>query len=98
MKPALLSVKELAVELGVSVQSIRRAYWKGLIPGFRFQKMLRFDLGLVRQTLLERGILTMRRSTGARPSAMADGAQPTPPIGNTGALPTGIVTGGPGIP
>ena len=44
MKPALLSVKELAHELGVSVQSIRRAYWRGVIPGYRIHKMLRFDI------------------------------------------------------
>lgn len=82
---------------GVSVQSIRRAYWKGLIPSFRFQKMLRFDLVLVRKTLLERGLLTMRQSSCARPSASADGAQQKPPIGKTGALATEIVTGGPKI-
>ena len=29
MKPTLLSVKEVAQKLGVSVPSIRRAYWKG---------------------------------------------------------------------
>ena len=75
MKPTLLSVKELARELGVSVQSIRRAYWSGLIPGYRFQKMLRFDVVLVRQNLLQRGILTMRRPVGARPAAAAGGAQ-----------------------
>lgn len=74
MKPVMLSVKELAHELGVSAQSIRRAYWAGLIPGYRFQKMLRFDVALVRQILLERGLSTMR-SDRARPAAPAGGAQ-----------------------
>ncbi len=75
MKPVMLSVKELAHELGVSAQSIRRAYWAGLIPGYRFQKMLRFDVALVRQILLERGLSTMR-SDRAQPAAPAGGAQP----------------------
>ena len=44
MKPTLLSVKEVAQELGVSVQSIRRAHWKGDISAYRICKMLRFDL------------------------------------------------------
>jgi hypothetical protein len=48
MKPTLLSVKEIAQEMGVSTQSIRRAYWKGDIPAFRVCKMLRFDLERVR--------------------------------------------------
>jgi len=74
MKPVMLSVKELAHELGVSAQSIRRAYWAGLIPGYRFQKMLRFDVALVRQILLERGLSTMR-SDRAQPAASAGGAQ-----------------------
>ena len=73
MKPTLLSVKELAQELGVSTQSIRRAYWDGLIPGYRFQKMLRFDVERIRQILLERGLVTMR-SSRARLPAKAGGA------------------------
>ena len=43
----LLSVKELAEELGVSVDTIRRAYWKGAIPGFKICKVLRFRLEIV---------------------------------------------------
>lgn len=74
MKPVMLSVKELAHELGVSAQSIRRAYWQGLIPGYRFHKMLRFDVERVRQILLERGLATVRPAN-ARPAASAGGAQ-----------------------
>ena len=44
MKRILLSVKEIAQELGVSAQSIRRAYWRREIPAYRISKMLRFDL------------------------------------------------------
>ena len=78
MKPTLLSVKELAQELGVSTQSIRRAYWDGLIPGYRFQKMLRFDVERIRQILLERGLVTMRPRR-ARPPARAGGAHEQAP-------------------
>ncbi|MBI5316840.1 MAG: helix-turn-helix domain-containing protein [Nitrospirae bacterium] len=79
MKPTLLSVKELAQELGVSTQSIRRAYWDGLIPGYRFQKMLRFDVERIRQILLERGLVTMRPRR-ARPPAKAGGAHEKAPV------------------
>lgn len=79
MKPVMLSVKELAQELGVSAQSIRRAYWAGLIPGYRLQKMLRFDVALVRQILLERGLATVRPAS-ARSAAPADGAARTAPV------------------
>jgi len=79
MKPTLLSVKELAQELGVSTQSIRRAYWDGLIPEYRFHKMLRFDVERIRQILLERGLVTMR-SRRARLPAKAGGAHETAPV------------------
>ena len=76
MKPGLLSVKELALELGVSVQSVRRMYWTGLIAGYRCHKMLRFDPEQVRQALLARGLFTSK----AQPAAPADGAaQPIAP-------------------
>lgn len=60
----LLSVKELAEELGVSVDTIRRAYWKGAIPGFKICKVLRFDLDHIRQTL-RTGSLGMAVRAGA---------------------------------
>jgi len=43
MKRTLLSVKEIAQALGVSVQSIQRAYWRGDIPAFGISKMLPYD-------------------------------------------------------
>jgi hypothetical protein len=55
MKPALSSVKELAHELGVSVQSIRRAYRRGVIPAYRIHKTPRFDIKRVRHIFLEWG-------------------------------------------
>jgi excisionase family DNA binding protein len=74
MKPTLLSVKEVAHELGVSAQSIRRAYWRGDIPAYRISKMLRFDLARVQQIFLEKGLSRIERSRVARPSAIAGGA------------------------
>jgi excisionase family DNA binding protein len=56
MKRTLLSVKEIAQELGVSVQSIRRAYWRGEIPAYRLSTMLRFDLERVPRIFLAKGL------------------------------------------
>ena len=98
MKTSDLSIKELAAVIGVSTDTIRRAVRTGEIPVTRVRTALRFDLHKV--------LTCMRRNAEARvgaPSASAPGgtagraqADP-PPSGNTGALPTGIVTGGPRI-
>ena len=48
MHTPLVSVKELAAELGVSAKTIRRAVWRGAIPFFRIGKALRFDVEAVR--------------------------------------------------
>ena len=75
MKPTLLSVKEVAQELGVSVQSIRRAYWRGDIPAYRICKMLRFDLERVQRIFLAKGLPgIVRDRPRARPPAKAGGA------------------------
>ena len=74
MKPTLLSVKEVAQELGVSAQSIRRAYWRGDIPAYRISKMLRFDLARVQQIFLAKGLSRIVRPRAARPPAIAGGA------------------------
>ena len=76
MKPTKLSVKEVAQELGVSVQSIRRAYWRGDIPAYRICKMLRFDLERVQRIFLAKGLPgIVRDNLRARPPATAGGAQ-----------------------
>ncbi len=74
MKRTLLSVKEIAQELGVSVQSIRRAYWRGEIPIYRISKMLRFDLDRAQRNFLAKGLLRIVRPRGARSPARAGGA------------------------
>ena len=75
MKRTLLSVKEIAEALGVSSQSIRRAYWRGEIPAYRLSKILRFDLARVQRILLAKGLSTTARTRSARPPAIAGGAQ-----------------------
>ena len=75
MKRTLLSVKEIAQALGVSSQSIRRAYWRGDIPSYRISKILRFDLARVQRIFLAKGLSTIVRPRSARPPAIAGGAQ-----------------------
>ena len=67
MKPTMLSVKEVAQELGVSAQSIRRAYWRAEIPAYRISTMLRFDLKRVQRIFWQKGCedRTTRRSATA---------------------------------
>ena len=74
MKPTLLSVKEVARELGVSTQSIRRAYWNGTIPAYRICKMLRFNFERVQRIFFServtgpRAARDRRREPPARPA------------------------------
>jgi len=64
----------------------------------------RFDLAKVRWAMERNGRSRMLRLNGKSESAERDrrprpAARPEkPPFGKTGALPTGIVTGGPRIP
>jgi excisionase family DNA binding protein len=90
-----LSVKELAAVIGVSTDTIRRAYRKGEIPAIRVGTALRFDFDEVR--------LYMRRNAEARygrnPGAPGGNRRPragatSPRTGNTGAQTTEIVPGG----
>ena len=99
MKTTNFSIKELAAFMGVSTDTIRRAVRRGEIPATRVRTALRFELHKV--------ITCMRWSPEAKhgpcsssaPGGTAGRAQDdTPPSGNTGARPTGIVTGGLRIP
>jgi excisionase family DNA binding protein len=88
MDTTWLTASELAAVLKVSVVSVRRAYWKGLLPVIRFGRMVRFDLDQVRQAMQQNGqgqqatigILEGRgrRATGGA-SRRRDG-QPSPRI------------------
>ena len=50
-KKELLTVKELAAELRMSVKSIQRAYREGDIPVQWLRRMARFDLVQVRRAM-----------------------------------------------
>ena len=96
----LLSVKEVAQELGVCVPSIRRAYWIGEIRAYRISKNAALRPGtnpanpFVQVVVEDR--TTTRRAIAGQGRRRAQ--QHRPRSVNTGALPTGIITGGLRIP
>ena len=95
MKPSDLSVKELAAFIGVSTDTIRRAVRKGEIPATCVGTAYRFDLRQVRHQVERNAVVRMQKGTaGATAGGGRRCAQPSPRAGKTGALPTGIVTGG----
>ena len=55
MKTAWLTTQELAVALKVSVKTIRRAYLNGEIPVERIFRMVRFDIGNVKEAMRRNG-------------------------------------------
>ena len=61
MKKELLTVKELAAELRMSVKSIQRAYRSGEIPVQWLRRMARFDLVKVQRAMERNGRSRMRR-------------------------------------
>jgi excisionase family DNA binding protein len=54
MKRTFLSVKELAHELGISQDSVYRAFRAGEIPGAQIARTIRFDLSKVQRAMEER--------------------------------------------
>ena len=99
MKTRNLSIKELAAIIGVSTDTIRRAVRKGEIPAIRVKTALRFDLREVSTCMQRKAAIRFGARSASGPGGAADRAQADqPPIGDTGALPTGIVTGGLRIP
>ena len=95
MKTADLSIKELAAFIGVSTDTIRRAVRKGELPATRVGRAYRFDLHQVQHQMERNAIVHLQRGSASAPGGIAGRAQgEQPPSGNTGALPTGIVTGG----
>ena len=92
----LMSIKELAELLGVSIDTVRRAARSGLIPFTRKGTAYRFDWQKVRQAMRARAeSMPYRRSqtTGAPDGESRPRAAQTPPAGNTGALTTQTFTG-----
>jgi excisionase family DNA binding protein len=95
MKTKNLSIKELAAVVGVSTDTIRRAVRKGEIPATRVRTALRFDLDQVLTCMRRNAEAKFGARSASAPGGSAGRAQADPPpSGNTGALPTGIVTGG----
>ena len=64
MKKELLTVKELAAELRMSVKSIQRGYRSGEIPVQWLRRMARFDHAEVRRAMKRNGRSRMRRLNG----------------------------------
>ena len=94
-----LSIKELAAYIGVSTDTIRRAVRKDEIPATRVRTALRFDLHKVLTCMQRNAEARFGSRSASAPGGIAGRAQAVqPPIGNTGALPTGIFTGGLRIP
>lgn len=90
-----MSVKELAEFIGVSTDTIRRAFRKGEIPAIRVKTALRFDLDEVLRYMQRNADARYGRNPGApggdrRPRAGAT----SPRTGNTGAQTTEIIPGG----
>lgn len=90
-----VSVRELADALRVSTDTVRRAYRKGEIPAILVKTALRFDLQEVRICMERNAAARFGVRSASAPGGAADRALgDQPPSGKTGALPTGIVTGG----
>ena len=72
-KQELLTVKELAAELRMSVKSIQRAYREGDIPVQWLRRMARFNLAKVQRAMERNGRSRMLRlkSTASRQGAIA---------------------------
>ena len=64
MKKELLTVKELAAELRMSVKSIQRGYRSGEILVEWMRRMARFDLTKVRRAMASNGRRRMRHLNG----------------------------------
>lgn len=77
MKGALLTVKELAPELRMSVKSIQRAYRKGDIPVEWVCRMARFDLDKVRLAMERNGQGRVLRLNGNSANDVRDRRQST---------------------
>ena len=94
MKTSYLSIKELAAFIGVSTDTIRRAVRKGEIWARRVRTALRFDLQEVCTCMQRNAEAKLGVCTASAPGGTAGRAQAAqPPVGNTGALLTGIVIG-----
>jgi excisionase family DNA binding protein len=100
MAKTLMSIKQLAELLGVSTDTIRRAARSRLIPSTREGTASRFDFKKVRQARERRANETRNKRSmqaSAPGGERRPRAAPSPPVGNTGALATPFITGGPSV-
>jgi excisionase family DNA binding protein len=100
MAKTLMSIKQLAELLGVSTDTIRRAARSRLIPSTREGTAYRFDFKKVRQAMERRANETRNKRSmqaSAPGGERRPRAAPSPPVGNTGALATPFITGGPSV-
>lgn len=86
MHTPLVSVKELAAELGVRVDTIRRAMWKRIIPSLWTGKLLRFDADDIRKAAQQHAHQGVRPEARARIGDSRPRGSRKPPLSNTGAL------------
>ena len=75
MKHELLTVKELAAEVRLSVKSIQRAYRKREIPVEWLGRTARFDLAKVRRAMERNGRGRVQRLNGNKKDAVRDRRQ-----------------------
>ena len=84
MKTSALSIKELAVFIGVSTDTIRRAVRQGEIPSTRVRTALRFDRQEVLTCMQRNAEAKFGTRSSSAPGGTAGRAQDeTPPSGNT---------------
>ena len=96
MKTSDLSIKELAAFIGVSTDTIRRAARTGEIPSTRVGTAYRFDLHQVLHQMERKAAAYQQEGIDGRAGRREPVVRRVkrPRIGNTGALPTGMITGG----
>lgn len=90
-----VSIKELAELIGVSTDTIRRAFRKGEIPALRVKTALRFNLDEVLRYMQRNADARYGRHPGAPGGDRRPRAEATSPrTGNTGAQTTESIPGG----
>jgi excisionase family DNA binding protein len=65
----MLSIKEVADRLDVSVMTVRRLVWKGDLPAFKIGGRLKFDPEAVEYYLKEQAYQPKVKSAGDKPEA-----------------------------
>ena len=80
MKRTLLSVKELAHQLGISADSVYRAYRRKEIPAAQINRMIRFDFEKVCQAMEKKARGMPNREDRKQGAIAGQGRQRAPNI------------------